>query len=266
MPVRRTTSTGRMGPRPLDGRCVPRPHNPSRSRRRAGAPREADARPAVGVAYRWRMTWTIVRSAAAGVGLGAFTAVADRLPIDTPLIVLVALANAVGPWVVVAFLAGSGGRTAWVGAALGTGALILAVVTYYVVASVVLDGRYLDPSRAAAVWTAVAVMVGGAVGAAGAAWANGAGRWQIAGVSLLAGALLAEAISRFVEVEGWTGYDLARTALQVTAMDGAVAALAVWLLPGRGRLAAGAGAVAIGTAGASLLLVVIPFIRGAAAG
>ena len=212
------------------------------------------------------MTSTIVRVAALGIGLGAFAAVGDRLPIDAPTIVLVALANAVSPWVVVAFFAGSRGRAPSGGAVLGIGTLVLAVVAYYVIGTAVLAASFVDPVRASAAWAVVAVVVGGPVGAGGAAWATGMGRARIAGVSLLAGLLLAEAVARYVEVEGWTGYDLARTALQVAAVDAIVAVLAVWLLAGRARLAVAVGSVAVGLAAAIVLLVAIPLIRGAATG
>jgi hypothetical protein len=207
----------------------------------------------------------LVRCAAAGVALGAFAAAGDRLPVDTPL-VLVALANAVGPWLVVAFLSGSAAATMRTGATLGTVTLLVAVVAYYVVAATVLGGPYVDPTRASVVWSLIAVAIGLPTGAAGAAWASGTGRWRIAGVSLLAGLLLAEAVSRFVEVEGWTGYDLGRTALQVAAVDGAAAFMAVWLLAARDRVLAAAGALLVGAAGAVLLAVAIPLIRTSAAG
>ncbi len=208
----------------------------------------------------------LARSTAAGLALGAFAAAGDRLPVDTPLVVLVALANAVGPWLVVAFLSGGGGSTMRMGAVVGTATLLAAVVAYYAVAATVLGGPYVDPARAAVVWGAVAVVVGVPMGAAGAAWARDAGRARTLGVGLFAALLLAEAISRFVEVEGWTGYDLGRTALQVAAIDGVTAGLAVWLLAGRDRVAVGAGAVLMGAAGALLIEIAIPLIRAAATG
>jgi hypothetical protein len=86
-------------------------------------------------------------------------------------------------------------------------------------------------------------------------------------VALLSGLLLAEAIARFVEVDGWTGVDLGRTALQVWAYDTIAALLAPVLLlePGR-RVGAYAASVAIGIVGATVLAVVMPLIRSSAAG
>lgn len=211
------------------------------------------------------MVGRIGRASLMGVALGLFSVLGDRLPLDTPLIVLVALANAVGPWVVVAFLVGSGELTARAGAAMGAIALLVAVACYYLAAQLALGSVFVDPQRATAVWGAVALLVGGPLGAAGATWAAG-GRRAAAAVGLLSGLLLAEALVRFVEVEGWTGYDLARTALQVAAVDAIVAALAPALLLRRDRAVAYGVALTVGVAAAGLLGVVIPLIRQAAAG
>jgi hypothetical protein len=76
-------------------------------------------------------------------------------------------------------------------------------------------------------------------------------------VALLAGTLAAEAILRLIQVEAWTGLDLARTDIQVGLIELAAAAVipAVLLSPGerlRGYLAAAIAAVGatILTAGA----------------
>jgi hypothetical protein len=126
---------------------------------------------------------------------------------------------------------------------------------------------FADPVRATAVWGAVAVLVGVPLGLAGGAWAAGDPRWRVPSVALLSGLLLAEAIARFVEVDGWTGVDLRRTALQVWAYDTIAALLAPVLLlePGR-RGRAYAASVAIGIVGATVLAVVMPLIRSSAAG
>jgi hypothetical protein len=208
----------------------------------------------------------MVRALALGIGLGLFAAVGDNLPLDTPLIVLVALANAVGPWVVVAFFAGEPGRSAVHGAAIGAATLIVAVVTYYFGTTSTVGSVFVDPARATAVWAVIAIAVGGPMGAAGAAWSSGDRGRRIVAVGLLAGLLLAEAIARFVEVEGWTGYDLARTALQVAAVNAIVATLAPILLLERDRRLAAAVAVVTGAVVAVLLVVAIPLIRGAATG
>ena len=205
------------------------------------------------------------RAVLLGAGLGLFSAFGDRMPIDTPLVVLVALANAVGPWVVVAFLAGAATRTARSGATLGAAALVMAVATYYVTSTLAYGSDFVDPVRAIVVWGVVALVVGPPLGAAGATWAAG-GPLAAPAVGLLSGLLLAEAIVRFVEVEGWTGYDLGRTALQVTAVDAIVAVLAPALLLRRNRAVAIGVAVVVGLACAAVLAVVVPLIRDAATG
>jgi hypothetical protein len=190
-----------------------------------------------------------------------FSVAGDSVP------VLAAPANAVGPWIVVAFAAGIVARRPRAGALAGAATLILAVVTYYVGVRLVWGEAFVDPVRAAAVWGIVAVLVGAPVGAAGGAWAGGDPRWQVPSVALLSGLLLAEAITRFVEVEGWTGIDLGRTALQVWASDTIAAAVAPILLLDRREWAAGyAASISVGVVGAVLLALTMSLIRGTATG
>ena len=87
-----------------------------------------------------------------------------------------------------------------------------------------------------------------------------------AGGGLLSGLLLAEAIVRCVEGEGWTGYDLGRTALRVTTIDLIVAGAAPILLMRRDRARAYGVAIVVGVTCAAILALVIPLVRDAATG
>lgn len=192
----------------------------------------------------------------AGLALGLFSGLGDRLPPDTILHVVVALANAAGPWLVTAFVVGALAGAPLAGALTATAALAAAVSVYYL--SIYLAGNEVaDVARSAGVWLAVSVVVGPLLGAAGGAWARPRGAFdRIGAVALLAGTLAAEAILRLIQVEAWTGLDLARTDIQVGLIELAAAAVlpAVLLSPGdrlRGYLGA-----AIATAGATVLTAV----------
>jgi hypothetical protein len=179
-----------------------------------------------------------------GIALGAFSLVGDLLPADTPLVVLVAMANAIGPWVAVAFVAGAIGGSPRGGAIAGSLALAAGVLTYYMGVLVVWGAVLAEPGRATVAWGAVAFVTGATVGAAGGAWSDAGHRWRAPAVGALVGLLLAEGAARFIEVEGWTGLDFGRTALQVWAVDSAAAILAPLLLLRRQRLLAyGSGIV-----------------------
>lgn len=196
-----------------------------------------------------------------GLGLGAFSVVGDTVP------VLAAAANAVGPWIVVAFVAGVVAGRPRVGAAAGSGTLVLAVATYYVGGRLLWGDSFVDPVRASAVWGFVAVVIGAPLGMAGGTWAGGDDRWRAPSVALLSGLMLAEAITRFVEVGGWTGIDLGRTALQVWLYDTIVAITApLLLLDQRHWGTAYVLAVFVGAIGAVALAVTMSFIRGSAVG
>ena len=195
------------------------------------------------------------------MGLGLFNWGADGLPLDTPLVVLVALGNAVGPWLAVAFLAGSLDRDAHGGAVAGGTALGTAVLTYYVAGLLGWPGVPAELGQLIAAWLIVATFGGPLLGAAGAAWAGG-GRYRALGVAILAGGLLAEAAYRFIEVEGWPGIDRARTSLQVATVDTVVAALLPFTLVDRGRRASAyLGSAVVGLAGLILFAGVIVAIR-----
>ena len=158
-----------------------------------------------------------------GVALGIFSVVGDGLPADSPLIVLVALANSFGPWIVVAFVAGAFAGASRPGALAGAATLLIGVLTYYVGYRVVRGDVISDLVRATLVVVRTCRGRGGRAGRCG--WDLGGRRRALARRqrALLSGLLLAEALARFVEVEGWTGIDLARTALQVAAVDLATA-------------------------------------------
>jgi hypothetical protein len=190
-----------------------------------------------------------------GVGVGLFSSRADFLPPETPLHVLVAMGNAIGPWVAVAFLAGAIQGDARRGAVGGAVALMAGVTTYYL-AALLFWGHGVPSflSQLFAVWLVVGLVAGSVTGAAAGGWAVH-DRFRWIGPALLAGALLAEAAYRFIEVEGWLGIDLARTGVQVALIDSIAALVVPALLLKRPRwLVAYAGSVAIGAAG---LLVIV---------
>src|SRR5215210_1567722 len=199
----------------------------------------------------WRHTSVAVLL---GIAVGVFSSRADMLPIDTPLIVLVALGNATGPWVTVAFAAGAVTGRPRAGAVGGAVALGIGVGAYYLAGLLTWPGGI--PSSLGLlvpVWLVVAVATGSLVGATGGLWASG-GRYRMLGPMTLGGALLAEATYRFILVEGWTGIDLARTALQVALVDLVAALLVPVVLLERKRWpVAFLGSAVIAAVGAFLL-------------
>jgi hypothetical protein len=207
------------------------------------------------------MTRRIGLVAALGVGLGVFSAVGDGI------VFLAAPANAVGPWIVAAFAAGVVAGHERSGAIFGALALVVAVVTYYVGVRLMWGDAFIDPLRASAVWGAVAILVGAPLGLAGGAWAGGDERWRVPSVAVLSGLLFAEAIARFVEVEGWTGIDLGRSALQVWLIDATAAIIAPLVLLDRQRWAAAyICSVVVGVLGAAVLAASLSLIRSSATG
>jgi len=172
------------------------------------------------------------------------------------------MGNAVGPWVVVGFAAGAVQREPWRGAVGGALALSVGVATYYAAALLTWGDRAPTFLPALAlVWLAVAAASGGAVGAAGGGWASG-GRYRVLGPIVLAGALLAEAAYQFVQVEGWRGIDVARTGVQIAAIDTIAALLVpVALLERARRPQAYLGSAAIGAIGFVVLAAVESLIR-----
>jgi hypothetical protein len=202
-----------------------------------------------------------------GVAVGFFSSRADMLPIDTPLVVLVALGNAIGPWVAVAFAAGAVAGRPRAGAVGGAIALGIGVGTYYVAALLTWPGGM--PSSLGLLvpaWLVLAGATGSLVGATGGLWASG-GRYRVVGPMILGGALFAEATYRFILVEGWTGIDLARTALQVALVDLVAAVLVPIVLLERSRWpVAYLGSAGVAVVGALLLAGAEGLIRYALSG
>lgn len=197
-----------------------------------------------------------------GVAVGIFSSRADLLPPDTLLHVVVVMGNAVGPWVVVGFAAGAVQGALRSGAAGGAVALCVGVATYYAAALLTWGNRAPAFLPAlAALWLVVAAMSGGVVGAAGGGWKAG-GPFRLHGPIFLAGALLAEAAYQFVQVEGWRGIDVARTGVQIAAIDTTVALVVPLVLLERGRwVRAYLGSAAVGGVGFLVLAAVESMIR-----
>ena len=190
----------------------------------------------------------------AGLALGLFSGMGDWVPADTVLHVVVALANAAGPWLVTAFVVGALAGAPLAGAITASAALVAALAVYYLTIYAI-GYTVADLTRSAGVWLAVAVVVGPLLGAAGGAWARPRRPFdRIGAVALLAGALAAEAILRLIQVQAWTGLDLARTDVQVGLIELAAAVVlpAVLLAPGE-RLRGYLG-TAIVTVGAAFLI------------
>jgi hypothetical protein len=196
----------------------------------------------------------------AGIALGLFSALGDRLPADTPLHVLVALANAAGPWLAVAFTVGAVARRPWAGAVAAAASLVVAIIVYYL--GIYVAGNSVgDLARVAGVWLAAAFMVGPALGACGAIWV-GHRRWRVAAGAALPGVLLAEACQRLIQVEAWTGLDLTRTDIQVGIIETAAGLLLPLLLLRRGERVTGyAISVAVGIVGFGCLWGATALIR-----
>lgn len=189
-----------------------------------------------------------------GILLGLFSSRADWLPADTVLHVVVALGNAIGPWVVVAFVAGALQGETRRGPVGGLLALIAGVGTYYVAGALSWPGGIAAIGPLVVIWLVAAVVSGLALGAAGGGWAEG-GRWRMIGPMLLAGSLLAEAAYRLIEVEAWTGIDLTRSAIQIAAFDLLAAILVPLLLLDRARRpTAYLGSLGVGAAGLILIV------------
>jgi hypothetical protein len=174
----------------------------------------------------------------AGIGLGLFSILAERLPVDTPAEAVVGLANAAGPWLCVAFAVGAINERATRGAIAAAAGLAIGVGVYYLPIYATGDG-FANLERLVALWLVAAAVVGPAFGAFGALWADRGSRWRAPAAGALVGAVLAEALFRLVQVEAWTGLDLARTDIQVGLVELAagIAAPLVLLRPHERRRA-----------------------------
>jgi hypothetical protein len=199
-----------------------------------------------------------------GVVLGLFSLAGDQIPGAGPSGVLNALANAFGPWALVAFVCGALQRRWREGAVAGAAGLIVAIVAYYVGNVIVWGDRFAGVGSTAVVWLAAASVGGAVLGAAGAAWRTGDGRARVVAVALLCGALLAEAAYQFVLVEAWRGIDPDLFGAQIALFDLAVAAILPVVLLDRGqRWRAYAGSVLFGAGGAMGLALLTRLAQGA---
>ena len=124
----------------------------------------------------------------AGLALGVLTQLGQRLLPDA----VEPVANAISPWLAVAFFVGSRTRTPRVAALCGWIALVLALVAYY--AMVWLQLGYGASSSSLVLWT-VAALAGGVVfGPAGWASRHANPPAAAAATGLLAAAFIAEAV------------------------------------------------------------------------
>ena len=94
----------------------------------------------------------------AGLALGLFSGLGDWAPADTVLHVVVALANAAGPWLVTAFAVGALAGAPLAGAITASAALVAAVAVYYLTIYAI-GYTVADLPRFAAVWLAVSVAI-----------------------------------------------------------------------------------------------------------
>ena len=154
-----------------------------------------------------------------------FSFVGDLLTGDSPEIVVNALANAFGPWVVIAFVAGIVAARPTAGAWAGPLALMVAVIAYYAVFLVVWGDRLADVRITIVVWLAAALVAGGIFGTAGGAW-SAEPRWRPLATAMLCGGLLAEAAYQAVELAGCDCLDATRPALYVVIVDALIAVVA----------------------------------------
>ena len=182
---------------------------------RQGGPWLSDDGSAASRSLPWWPGWPWACSA----GLG------DRLPADTVLHVVIALANAAGPWLVTAFVVGALAGAPLAGAITATAALVAAVAVYYL--TVYLFGNTVaDLPRSPACGWRCRWSSGRCLVRREGAWARPRRPFdRIGAVALLAGTLAAEAILRLIQVEAWTGLDLARTDIQVGLIELAAAAV-----------------------------------------
>jgi hypothetical protein len=203
---------------------------------------------------------------ALGVALGVLSLAGDVVSDEGPTIILNGLANATAPWTLVAFVAGVLQRRPRMGALAGAGALLVAVATYYVTFVLVWGGdRLADVRFMVVVWLVAATVAGAVMGAAGGVQARPDPRLRAVGLSLVCGALLAEAVYLLVQLEVWNGIDLSRTYLVVAVFDIFVAVLIPIVLGQRGsRAVTYLGSVGLAIVGYVAISVVFALIRSGA--
>ena len=205
---------------------------------------------------------TIAGALLLGVALGVFSFVGDLLTGDSPEIVLNALANAFGPWVVIAFVAGIVAARPTAGAWAGPLALMVAVVAYYAVFLVVWSDRLADVRITIVVWLAAALVAGAIFGTAGGAW-SAEPRWRPLATALLCAGLLAEAAYQAIELAGCDCLDATRPALYVVIVNTLVVVVAPLVLVERGRRLVTYGmAAALAVGGYAAIVLVLGVVRG----
>jgi hypothetical protein len=201
---------------------------------------------------------------ALGIALGLFSLIGDVVSGAGPTGVVNALANAFGPWALVAFACGALQRRWRFGALAGAVGLIVAVAAYYLGYLIVWGERIAGAGPTAVVWIVAAALAGATLGAAGATWRTGEGRTRIVAVALLCGALLAETGYQLVLVEAWRGIDPDLFGVQIAVFDLAVALILPVAMLDRGqRSTAYLGAVLLGLGGTVGLALLSALARGA---
>jgi hypothetical protein len=135
-------------------------------------------------------------AAAAGVGIGLFSVLADGI---LPGRVFVALGNMAAPWGLVAFLVGRLTPSTRRGAIAGGVALVTGVFVYYLGTAI---RGYVFGGQTVA-WTIVALVAGPVMGLCGAATAARPSRPPIAAVVAPSAMLLAEALFQLNSFKAW---------------------------------------------------------------
>lgn len=159
-------------------------------------------------------SWLLV-AVASGVGLGAFSVLADGL---VPFRMVVTLGNIIAPWAIVAFVVGRRVPSAARGALAGGSALLVGVVTYYVINGVRFAADAADPTSPYLVpptvllWLVAAVSLGPLMGMAGAG--SSRERPSIPAVVALPVLLIAEAGFLIVDRRPWL-WNLSREAYRL---------------------------------------------------
>jgi hypothetical protein len=197
-----------------------------------------------------------------GIGLGALSVVGDFTTDDGPAILLNALANAMGPWVVTAFIAGVAAGRPVVGIVAGVVALAVAVVTYYLGAVIFWGDRVPDLRLTILVWLAAGLVAGSILGGAGGTWAGADRRWRPLAAALLSGGLLAEAAYYANDLANCNCLDATRPALYVVLVNFAVAVVAPIILVAPGaRIRTYAYAAGLAVGGYAAIVLVFAAVR-----
>jgi Family of unknown function (DUF6518) len=197
-----------------------------------------------------------------GIGLGALSVVGDFTTDDGPAILLNALANAMGPWVVVAFVAGVAAGRPVAGIVAGVVALAVAVVAYYLGAVIFWGDRVPDLRVTILVWLAAGLAAGSVLGGPGGTRAGADRRWRPLAAALLSGGLLAEAAYYANDLAKCNCLDATRPALYVVLINFAMAIIAPIILVAPGsRLRTYAYAAGLAVGGYAAIVLVFAAVR-----